>query len=59
MDAKRVQKQLNLAAEPDAELLELLDGLDDCPARLHPNSTVLLEIIPLRRVLEALMTQPK
>jgi DNA-binding XRE family transcriptional regulator len=43
MNPKRVQKQLNLAAKPNAELLALLEGIEDRPARLHPDSAALLE----------------
>lgn len=43
MNPKQIQQQLNLAEEPDAELLELLEGLEDRPARLHPDNTALLK----------------
>jgi DNA-directed RNA polymerase specialized sigma subunit len=33
MNAKKIKKQLRLAEEPDAELLALLDGIEDRPAK--------------------------
>lgn len=33
MNIKKIQKQLRLAKEPDSELLELLDGIEDRPAK--------------------------
>jgi hypothetical protein len=50
MNSKQIQQQLNLAAEADAELLALLEGIEDRPARLHPESAALLEPITPREV---------
>jgi DNA-binding XRE family transcriptional regulator len=37
MNAKKVKKQLRLSEEPDAELLALLEGVEDRPAKIHPS----------------------
>jgi ribosome-binding protein aMBF1 (putative translation factor) len=43
MKSKEIKKQLRLDEEPDAELMALLDGIEDRPARIHPSAQKMLE----------------
>ena len=56
MNTKLIQQQLNLDEEPDLELLELLEGLEDRPARVHPNSVALLVPLTLEDIQLVLST---